>query len=324
MWQLYSVGSHPTFERAGGQMKIRAIVLTALIGGYSALAASMPKNPGTPAQMVVTVQPVRGAPQQRVEPADIKVNVANIPTPVMDLQRLSGRMAKMQLFVLLDDSTRSSSLGIQLPELKRFVRSLPDTTQVAIGYMRNGTFTSVQKFTTDHERAADSLRLPAGVPGGNGSPYFALSDLTKHWPSQEPTVRRAVLMMTDGVDPYYSNAIMDDPYVDEAVHGAVERGIMVYSIYLHGAGVYGQSGWIENTAQSRLIEVSRETGGFAYWQGFGDPVSISPFLRDFRERLENQYQVTIGASNEKGFHAVKYQTELPGVKIEGPGLVDVR
>jgi hypothetical protein len=40
-----------------------------------------------------------------------------------------------ELFVLLDDSTRSSSLGTQLPELKLFLKSLPLTTQVAVGYI---------------------------------------------------------------------------------------------------------------------------------------------------------------------------------------------
>src|SRR5271155_5824910 len=98
---------------------------------------------------------------------------------------------------------------------------------------------------------------------------------------------------------------------------------MVYSIYLRGAGD-GWSDWRTNFAQSRLIDVSEETGGFAYFQGFTDPVSISPFLNDFQDRLASQYQVTIEAFGEKGVQPVKLRTELPGLKIQGPSHIYVR
>jgi hypothetical protein len=233
-------------------------------------------------------------------------------------------LADMELFVLLDDSTQSSSLGIQLPELRTFLESLPPTTQVAVGYMRNGTFALAQAFTSDHQKAAKTLRLPVAIPGENGSPYFALSDLVKRWPSKESTDRRAVLMLTDGVDRYYGAATMDDPYVDAAIGDALKQGVMVYSIYLRGAGLYGRGGWGTNLAQSRLSEVSQETGGYAYFEGFTDPVTISPFLSDFRDRLDNQYQVTIAGLREKGVQPVKVRTELPGLKILAPTHVYVR
>jgi hypothetical protein len=53
-------------------------------------------------------------------------------------------------------------------------------------------------------------------------------------------------------------------------------------------------------------------------------VTISPFLNDFQDRLENQYQVTIEALNEKGVQPVKLRTELPGLKIQGPTYIYVR
>ncbi|MGA2882994.1 MAG: hypothetical protein ABSG13_28945 [Bryobacteraceae bacterium] len=131
-------------------------------------------------------------------------------------------------------------------------------------------------------------------------------------------------MLTDGVDRYYGTSIVDDPYVDEAIHSVLKDGVMVYSIYLRGAGLYGRSDWDTNFAQSRLMDVSDETGGHAYFQDFTDPVSISPFLRDFQDRLNNQYRVTIQALNDKGVQPVKVRTELPGTKIQGPTHVYVR
>jgi hypothetical protein len=99
---------------------------------------------------------------------------------------------------------------------------------------------------------------------------------------------------------------------------------MVYSIYLRGAGVYGRGGWTTNFAQSRLIEVSENTGGHAYFQDFTDPVSISPFLTDFQDRLENQYKVTIEDVNGKGVQPVKVRSEVPGLKIEAPTHIYAR
>jgi hypothetical protein len=100
--------------------------------------------------------------------------------------------------------------------------------------------------------------------------------------------------------------------------------VMVYSIYLRGAGLYGRSDWVTNFAQSRLWEVSEQTGGYSYAIGFIDPVTIAPFLKDFRERLDNQYRVTVEAWNDKGVQSVKLKTELRGLKIEGPTHIYVR
>jgi hypothetical protein len=305
-------------------MKIEAGVVTgmiavALMAANPGISASIPNAARVPAQMVVTVLPAPGGSRPKnLEAGDLTVLQGNTPAPVIRLQRLAGDLADMQLFVLLDDSTRSSSLGIHIPELKTFLESLPVTTQVAVGYMRNGTFALAQSFTADHRKAASAVRLPAAIPGENGSPYFALSDLGKHWPSKQSTGRRAVLMLTDGVDRYYGTADMDDPYVDAAIRDTLKEGVMVYSIYLRGAGLYGGGAWVTNFAQSRLSEVSQETGGYAYFEDFTDPVTIAPFLKDFQDRLDNQYQVTFDALHEKGVRPVKLRTELPGLKIQSP------
>jgi hypothetical protein len=99
---------------------------------------------------------------------------------------------------------------------------------------------------------------------------------------------------------------------------------MVYSIYLRGAGLYGRGGFTTNVAQSRLMEVSAETGGEAYFQDFTDPVAIAPFLTDFQDRLANQYQVTVDDLHGKGVQPVKVRTEAPGLKIEAPTRIYVR
>jgi hypothetical protein len=301
------------------------MISVALAAAKPGFSSSIPSATGVPSQIVITVRPVPGgSPPASLQARDLTVFRGKTPAPVIRLQRLAGDLADMQLFILLDDSSRSSSLGLQLPELKKFLESLPATTQVAVGYMRNGTFGLAQAFTADHEIAASALRLPMASPGENGSPYFALSDLAKHWPSKEATDRRVVLMLTDGVDRYYGSEIIDDPYVDAAIHDALKDGLLVYSIYLRGAGLYGLGGRAVNFAQSRLMEVSQETGGYAYFQDFSDPVTISPFLNDFQDRIDNQYLVTIEDLNGKGVQPVKLRTVAPGLKIQGPTRIYAR
>lgn len=243
---------------------------------------------------------------------------------VTSIQPLESNTVKTQLFIYLDDSTRHGAIGPLIPELKNFVSSLPPNFEVAIGYMRNGAYSLVQDFTTDHDKAAQSVRLPVAVPGINGSPYFALSYLVKHWPSTETVDRRAVLMLTDGVDRYYSDSFSQDPYVDAAIKDCQHFGVAVSSVYLNGAGLYAERGFGQNMSQSRLIQVAEGTGGQAYFEGFRSPISLTPYLQQFADRLNRQYRVTFVANENSGLQRVQFRSELPGVKITGPTEVLVR
>jgi hypothetical protein len=313
------------FVNRGIERKFSAAFVATCLSASVVMAA--PLRHATPgcAQMVITAIPAKGlAPPAALDRDDLTVTIAKGAARVAAVQSLGGALTNLQLFILLDDSLPASTLGIQIPQLKAFIEALPPGTQVAVGYMRNGTFGQVQGFTADHQNAAQAVRLPIAEVGGNGSPYFALSDLARHWPSKELTGRRAVLMLTDGVDRYYGvNWEVDDPYVDAAVQDALKNGIMVYSIYMRDAGLYDRGGRTTLFAQSRLQQVSEETGGYAYFQEFTNPVSVSPFLSNLQNRLDHQYRVTIEASNVKGVQPVKVRSEIRGLKIEGPTRVFV-
>jgi len=78
-----------------------------------------------------------------------------------------------------------------------------------------------------------------------------------------------------------------------AIADAQRAGILVHSIYYSGAGHLGHSYWRINWGQNYLSELGDQTGGEAYWQGFGSPVSFDSFLKDFAQRLESQYLLTV-------------------------------
>ena len=236
---------------------------------------------------------------------------------------LRGERSGLQLVVLLDDSSRGN-LGLQLNDIRTFLNGLPPNAQVAIGYMRNGTPNLVQNFTNDHAQAAKSLRLPSGNAGINGSPYFCLSDLVKHWPGGDSNVRREVIMVTDGVD-RYSGARFDpeDPYVQAATSDAQKAGVVVYSIYYRGQGRLDRSFVATDGGQNYLTMVSGATGGKVYLEGFGNPVSFAPFLSDIQRKLQNQYELSFVSTAKPGLQGIRVKTSQPNTSLEYPQRVPV-
>lgn len=236
---------------------------------------------------------------------------------------LRGERSGLQLVVLLDDSSRGN-LGLQLNDLRSFITGLPPTTQVAIGYMRNGAPNLAQNFTSDHAQAVKSLRLPSGTAGVNGSPYFCLSALVKQWPGGDSNVRREVIMVTDGVD-RYSGARYDpeNPYVQAATSDAQKAGVIVYSIYYRGAGSFDRNFVVTDGGQNYLTQVSAATGGKVYLEGFGNPVSFAPFLSDIQRKLQNQYELSFVSTAKPGLQEIRVKTSQPNTNLEYPSRVPV-
>ena len=141
----------------------------------------------------------------------------------------------MELVLLIDGGARTS-LGTQFNEVETFVKEMPPNTRMAIAYMDNGRAAFSSQLSSNAADVLKGLHLSAGFPGSNASPYFCLSDLAKNWPSHDRTARRAVLMITDGVDNYERRYDPDDPYVDAAINDSVRAGMIVYSIYWKDMG----------------------------------------------------------------------------------------
>jgi hypothetical protein len=261
---------------------------------------------------------------------DITLKVDNRNTNLLNLAPVPPNGAQVAL--LIDDGLRTS-IGGELNNLKAFLTSLPQGTEVFVGFMQNGRVVSANDmpgFTTDRAAAAQSLRLPMGLPGASASPYFCLSDFVKNWPSnaenqsgprsQQPTHKaRIVLMITNGVDPYNgSTSILnqDSPYVASAVTDAQRAGVPVYSIYYGDAGFRRGRGSF--SGQSYLLQVAQGTGGTAYYQGTGNPVSLIPFLKQFQNALAETYVATFPVDVNKKMVSLKVSTKLPKTKVNAP------
>ena len=291
-----------------------SLVLVVCACGASAAAGQQSAN-GVPAHMVVTVEPHHGSEVPPLNREDVMVYEGKDRDAVTEWIPAQGDRAGLELFIMLDDGA-DSSLGQQLQDLRKFIDAQPASTKIGIAYMQNGTARIEQNLTSDHAQAAKALRLPMGIRGANGSPYFSLTDLIKRWP--ESPERREVLMASDGVDLFYGSGDLLDPYVDEAIQNAQRAGILVSAIYTPGVGHFGHSYWQTYWGQLYLAQLAEKTGGEAYYIGFnGPPVSFAPYLEDLDHRLSHQYFLTFLAKPPKkaGWQPVKLRTEVPKVDL---------
>jgi len=278
------------------------------------------ENTSGQAQVIVTVDANQSKAPATLQQGDITVKVKGRPTNVVGLAPIEDATAPTQLVFLFDESARSY-LALQIPDLKKFILGLPASTEVAIAYMSNGRAVMAQKMTPDHKLAADSMRLTNGIPGITGSPYFCLSDLAKHWPSQEKA-RRVVFMVTNGEDPYYKSRDMQDPYLAAAIQDSQKADLLVYSIYFRNTFGGGSTSFSTLMGQSYLTRLANETGGQFYSMAMSSPVSFAPFLKQFKQALERQYLLTF-ATGDTGWQRVQVQSKARGVKLTAPQAIYV-
>ncbi len=306
------------------------LVLTLALFAFALPAARAQQEGATPTQALVSIDS-----KNAVTPTakDITVKVDNRATPLLNLAPVPPSGAQVAL--LIDDGLRTR-IGSELETLKSFLISLPQGTEVFVGYMQNGRVVSGSDnpgFTTDRAAAAAGLRLSLGLRGASASPYFCLSDFVKNWPAAaeaQSTAQshrfahkaRIVLMITNGVDPYNGStsiANQDSPYVASAVTDAQRAGVPVYSIYYADAGFRGGRGSF--SGQSYLQQLAQGTGGTTYYQGLGSPVSLAPFLKQFHNAIAETYVATFPVEGNKKLVDLKLSTSLPKTKVNAPSQV---
>lgn len=300
-----------------------AAVFAVWMSAAPSLTAQTGSPNGVPVQTIVTVEPQKGSELPVITREDVMVFEGKTRDSVTDWVPAQGEHAALEYFILIDDSA-STSLGRQLDDIRQFINAQPATAKIGVAYMQNGIARIVQDLTADHALAAKALRLPLGAGSGSAGPYFCLSDLIKHWP--KGSARREVLLVTDGVDPYYPDADLQDPYLNDAIEDAQRAGVVVSAIYTPGIGHFGHSYWRTYWGQIYLSEVADKTGGESYYIGFtGSPVSFVPFLDDQAQRLTHQYLLTFLAQPPKkaGMQRVRITTEIHGADLVAAGEVYV-
>ena len=259
-----------------------------------------------------------------------KKNVQPPPITKDDVQLYRGkehvqvgdwrRGESLALAIMIDDSIDTSA-GSNGKDLRSFILAQPQSTLIAVMYARNGAAMVAQDFTSDHELAANALRLPLGSEGAFSSPYLALLDLMKRWPNAGE--RRSIMLISSGIDYFRGDFSPRSPDLDSTIARAQKQNINVWTIYYPGAGHTSEAFFRVNNAQNNLSQLSQETGAESYYLGTLEPVSLKPYFDEIDTHLKNQYLLTFtGRGGKKGrLERVRAITEIPGVELLAPSEV---
>jgi hypothetical protein len=267
---------------------------------------------------VITVFSKHSELAPNVTQQDVSAKINGKDADVTGWQPFKGGDDALELVVLIDAGARN--LGPQLDEISSFIQAQGPRTKIAVGYMQNGRAILTGPLSTDHKQVANGLHLPAGP---TTSPYFSLSDLAQHWPSQDRKARREVLLLSDGVDPENRRLDLDDPYVQSAVNDSLRAGLVVYAFYWLSRTERDDSSITLGGGQSLLNELTQATGGYSYWSGNGNPTSFQPFFDDLGRRFENQYalEFTAHLDHKPAIESLKLKVEGMSISVTAPQQV---
>ena len=278
-------------------------------------------DPGTvsarPVTIPVTIRVKGPVPaESELKPVDFTISEDGQPQTILSI-RAMGNSSPINLLVLIQDDV-VSSVALEIKPLAEFIRKLPRGSRVSVGYLRTGSLQVRQKFTSDLEKAARSLRRPLGFSSAAPyNPYVELVDALKRFESQ-PAGRRAVLMVSDGVDVSRGfDSSFQSVDLERAISEAQRRAVAVYAFFAPTVAANGSN--LIPFGQSSLQKLADQTGGRAFFQGFNAPTSFDPFIRELSAALDRQIALTyLSTHPRKGFHRIKIVSLTPDVELSYP------
>ena len=206
-------------------------------------------------------------------------------------QRRLQTIEPLNLAILIQDDLVpqvSNEIGVT----RDFIRSLPQGSQVMVGYITAGALQVRQPFTTDLDKAARSLLIPtASTASTPFNPYMEVIDALKNF-DRNSTNANAILLISDGLDTsrgFDATAAGHTLDIERTISEANKRGVSIFSFYAPSVGLTSHSRLAASYGQSSLNRVSNETGGKAFFQGTSGFVTFNSYFSRLRETLNRQY-----------------------------------
>src|SRR6201988_5225249 len=190
----------------------------------------------------------------------------------------------LNIAILIQDDL-ISRVGNELRVTKEFIRGLPEGSRVMVGYITSGTLQVRQPFTTDLNRAANSLRIPiASTSASAFNPYVEVIEAMKKfdtsWQGQ-----KTMLLISDGLDTsrgFDATAAGHTLDIDRTIREANRRDISLFSFYAPSVGLTSASHLAASYGQSSLNRVSHDTGRKAFFQGTTGFVTFDSYFDRLR------------------------------------------
>lgn len=276
-----------------------------------------------PVTIPITVRPRGGSAAQREvqQIGDLTVREDGEEQKILSI-RAYGTETPIAVAILIQDDV-VTSISNEIKPLRDFIQRLPRGSRVMIGYIRSGSLDLRQRFTADLESAAASLRAPIGsASAAPYNPYVEIIEGLRRFEAM-PKGRRALLVVSDGVD-ISRGADSSSPGqsidLQRAIKEAQRQGVAVYSFYAPSVTSTALGSFrLVSYGQGSLEMLSDETGGRAFFQGTGTPVSFDPYLKELAGTLTRQIALTyLSTHPKKGFHRIEVSSGRDDIKIEHP------
>jgi VWFA-related protein len=279
------------------------------------------RGPARPVTVPVGIK-VRGTkPEPELQLLDLNVTEDGETQSMLSIRSVYTN-SPMTIAVLIQDDLVSTT-ALEIKALREFIKKLPKGSRVMIGYIRTGSLEVRQKFTAELEKAAGALRAPLGSSSAAPfNPYIEVLEGLSRFDSQ-PAGRRSILVITDGLDASRGLDSSDPGQsidLQRAITQAQRRAVAVYSFYVPSVDLsLSHNQLLIGNGQGSLQRLSTETGGKAFFQGTGAPVSFNPFLSELGACLDRQFALTyLSTHTNKGFHRLQIRSLTPGVELTYP------
>jgi len=257
--------------------------------------------------------------QEYIQLDRLIVREANEEQQILSIRSIED--APLSLAILVQEDL-TSNFNLQIQDLKRFIMRLPKGSCVMVAYLRGGATQIRQRFTTDLNAAAESLRIvTSSSSAAPRSPYDGVVDVLNRFDAL-PAGRRAIVLVSDGLD-LSSGFNGASPgmslELDRAILRAQRRSVAVFSIYSPASSTANGDSRLVLFGQGSLQKISDETGGRAFFQGSTAPISFEPFFKDLSILLNRQFLLTyLSTHMKKGYYKVQVTSTNPDVKVEHP------
>ena len=193
----------------------------------------------------------------------------------------------VNLAILIQDDL-VSHVNNELNITRDFIQSLPEGSQVMVGYITSGSLQVRQPFTRDLGKAARSLRiLVSSTSASPYNPYVEVLEALRKFDStgKNPNV---LLLVSDGLDVsrgFDPASVLSSIDMERAIAEAKRRGVSIFSFYAPSVGLTRHNFLAASWGQSSLNRVSDETGGKAFFQGLTDFVTFNTYFERLTRAL---------------------------------------
>ena len=267
------------------------------------LVTPQPEDLSYGVKSYVSVLDGAGVPIKNLTEKDFSVIEDSVP---MKIDSLSIANDPISLVVVMD--TSGSMAGQSIKSAKEAANTLllglGNEDQVAILSFNNQVDT-VQDFTKDRQSAGQQLAKLEAVASSGTCLYDAAYQAVQNAATLPPG-RRAVILLTDGVDETPAGKACSTYTIDDVIRTAT-GGVSPIPIFTLGIGTRAD--------QQSLQRLASLTGG--YFQYASTSNQLGTIFKTLSDQLKSQYLVEYSTTSGQGNHTVVIEAKTPDGTAKG-------